>query len=313
MRILFVSSGNIARSQGVLVKNAKIQGDSLARMGCDINFYFIVGRGIWGYLKNVPRMRKFIKNGGYDIIHAHYSFTGILASFTSDLPMIVSLMGSDLHISRLMTFVTSLFCKYRWRKVIVKTEQMKEIVNFNNVSVIPNGVDLDIFKPVAREEALEKINNDGEKKIILFVSDVNRKEKNFKLAQDAVCMLKRDDVVLLPVENVDHSQIKWYLNACELLLLTSLREGSVNIIKEAMACNVKVVSTKVGDVEKNMKDVPGYYLSGFETSSVAENINKALNYSGPVEGRKKIIELGLDSSTINNRIFQLYKDIYKMK
>lgn len=309
MRILFVSSGNVARNEGVLVKNAKIQGDSLARMGCDIDFYFIEGRGIWGYLKNIPRLRKYITNGGYDVIHAHYSLTGFLASFTSNLPMVVSLMGSDLHINRLMTFITSFFCKYRWRKVIVKTEQMKEIVNFNNVSIIPNGVDLDIFRPVTREEALEKIDNDGEKKIILFVSDVNRKEKNFKLAQEAFGMLIRNDVVLLPVENVDHSQIKWYLNACELLLLTSLREGSVNIIKEAMACNVKVVSTKVGDVEKNMNDVPGYYLTSFDPVNVAENINKALNYSGPVEGRKKIIELGLDSITINNRIIQLYKDI----
>ena len=42
--------------------------------------FFIKGKGALGYLKNLPRLKKQIKSEKYDLIHAHYGFSGLLAT-----------------------------------------------------------------------------------------------------------------------------------------------------------------------------------------------------------------------------------------
>ena len=64
-----------------------------------------------------------------------------------------------------------------------------------------------------------------------------------------MALLNDDSVELLHVHDVDNSMIPFYLNAADLLLLTSVREG-VNVIKEAMACNCPFVATDVGDIRE---------------------------------------------------------------
>ena len=97
------------------------------------------------------------------------------------------------------------------------------------------------------------------------------------------------------------------MNAADLLLLTSLWEGSPNIVKEAMACNCPIVTTDVGDVRTVFGNIEGCFISNFDSDDVANKIERAILFGLRTEGRKKIIDNELDSGSIAKKIIDLYQ------
>jgi glycosyltransferase involved in cell wall biosynthesis len=304
MRVLFISSGR-SKNIGNVVKN---QGESLKAAGIDIDYY-LINPGFFGYLLSIPKIRVTFKKGGYDLAHAHYSLSGFIASFATCRPLVVSLMGSDAFMSGLLRIVTRFFYKYSWDSTVVKTLQMKELLNMPEAEIIPNGVDISRFKPIPKAAAREYLSLDFDKKQILFISDPNRPEKNIKLALSAVTALHNSDVTLKHIYCVPNEELPYYYNAADALLLTSKYEGSVNVVKEAMACNCPIVSTDVGDVKCVSGNTEGCYITSFEPTEIAEKIRKALEFKKKTNGRQRIIDLGLDSEIIASKIRALYEAV----
>ena len=296
---MFVFSGNTSvtgngERQGVeIIKNARYQGDSLIEMGCDVDYYQITGKGFWGYIKNIPKIRRAIKKGKYDVIHAHYSYSAIAASLAGTHRMVVSLMGSDTFSSPMMLIILRLFCRFRWKRVIVKTDAMAATIRSKKVTVLPNGVNTELFRPIDKGEARRKLGL-PDRNIVLFAADPSRTEKNFKLASDSYNKLGREDTILLPVHDAPHHLMPLYMNASDVLLITSLYEGSVNTVKEALACNLKVVSTDVGDVRINITGLTGCYIASPDADDIAAKLNEALENKARTLGAERILELGLD-------------------
>jgi len=310
LKILFVCSGNPPKSKNsgtgeVLIKNAIHQGDSLINMGYDLEYFFIKGRGIWGYLKSIPQIRKKIRTGRFDIIHAHYSLTAIATSLATRRKIVVSLMGSDVFSNPIMLYLIKLIIKYKWSSVIVKSEQMMVRLRSKKVVLLPNGVDTDIFKPMDKSEAKEKIGL-SDKKIVLFAANPSRIEKNFQLAQKAFNLVHFKDSILLPVYSVPYHEMLHYMNASNVLLLTSLWEGSVNVVKEAMACNLPVVSTDVGDVKRNTEGLAGYYITSNKPEEIAQKLRVILGTKINIKARDRVFELGLDARASNHKLIDIY-------
>ena len=102
------------------------------------------------------------------------------------------------------------------------------------------------------------------------------------------------------------------MNNVDMLLVTSLKETGPLVVKEAMACNLPVVSTDVGDVKWLFGNEPGYYVTSFDPKVVAEKIKLAVEFKEKYEktnGRERILALGLDSETIAKKIISLYKKV----
>ena len=185
---------------------------------------------------------------------------------------------------------------------------MNNHLNLFSYVVMPNGVDTERFKPLDKNESKKRLNFSREEKIVVFVANPSRKEKNYKLAEDSVALTKTKNVKLIPVFNVPNNKIPIYLNASDVLILTSKYEGSVNVVKEAMACNTPIVSTDVGDVKKNIEGLTNCYLSESNSKQLAQKIDIALSDSNRSNGREQIFNMNLDSVSVARKLIKMYEE-----
>jgi len=307
-KVLFVCSGNKGISPVV-----KAQADSLTKNGVNIVFYLIKGNGLIGYFRNIKLLKKYLEENKFDIIHAHYGISAIVATFARAKPIIASLMGSDVMAGSWQIYIIKLFARSVWAATIVKSSEMANIIGKNYVQIFPNGVDIKHFYPMNIKQAKKLIGLKPEKQYLLFAGDPERREKHFALMQKAFNLLNEDNLELVCLQNIPHSEVSNYINSAEVCVLTSLWEGSPNVIKEAMACNTPIVTTNVGDVKWVIGDTSGCYISSYDTEEMVEKIKLALNLTSRTNGRKRIIELGLDSRSMAKRIIDLYEQTLTKK
>jgi teichuronic acid biosynthesis glycosyltransferase TuaC len=313
MKVLFVSSANRSSISPIV----RSQGESLLMQNISTDYFGIKGNGFGGYLSNVPRLRRHIQKTNPDIVHAHYSLSGMVAGLTGvKKPLVVSLMGSDTKAGSLQKTITRWFARYRWDKVVVKSPSMQDDLHLADSFVIPNGVDMDLFKPFESEDLKHHYAFSTTKKTILFLADPSRKVKNAALAKEA---FERTDQTISEFQiryNLTRNKVAEVLNAADVVLLTSKWEGSPNVIKEAMACNKPIVATDVGDIRWLFGEEPGHFITSFDPEDVAHKINEAILFSktvGRTNGRNRIIELGLDAVNVANRIIGVYEEVLGRK
>jgi teichuronic acid biosynthesis glycosyltransferase TuaC len=317
MKILFVFSGN----HGIDPISTN-QGKSLEKTGLEVSYYAINGKGVLGYLKNIRPLLNKIKTFTPDIIHAHYSYCGILSTIVNrKIPIIVSLMGTDvIKPGFIFKWLVNISIKYYWKKTIVKSDEMYNILNNQHIAIIPNGVDIALFKHIEISEAQKFLGWEKDKVHILFCASPDRIEKNYKLAKTSIdCLTKNTHNFTVEthyLHKISPEEVPLYLSSSHVLLLTSKYEGSPNVIKEAMACNCPIISTDVGDAKKVIGNTEGCFITSFKPEDIAEKIKKAIEFAqtkGRTNGRKRLIELGLDSESVANKISDIYNNILEKK
>ena len=315
-KILFVYSVNMVLPPPFIERQML----SLIKNKMDVDKFEIKGKGVIGYFSNIFKLRKKIKNNNYDIIHAHYSLSALIVilSFTHK-PLVTSFMGSDLvgtfnkngskKIVGFLNYFISKFVQIFTDKIIVKSKNLAEYIFLKHkMSIIPNGINFDIFKPLSKIKARSKLNLNLNKNYILFVGDKNNFRKNFSLLSKCIRDLEENNIYLIDINYPIHTdEIILFLNATDVLVLTSLFEGSPNIIKEALACNCRVVSVDVGDVKEHINNIEGCFISKYEKSDLCNKIISSMNYDKNFNSRKKINYL--DSDKISNEIIKIYKSV----
>lgn len=309
MKVLFVASGN--KTVGTISPFVRSQYDSLVQQGIEMIMFPVVGHGVKGYIKHLFALRRLIREERPDIVHAHYSVCGYLSAVASmglKNKMVVSILGSFPKENQKKKMVR-FFVDHIWDATIVKSERTKKQLD-REVYVIPNGVNLEQFTIIEKNKAREMVGFESDKKYVVFVSNPAREEKNYPLAENAVDLLKNDEVVLFPVFDKTHDEVVKFMCAADVLLMTSLKEGSPNVIKEAMACNCPIVVTDVGDVHERLDGVEGCYVAKtFEPSEVSELLKKALQFGHRTEGRKALVDQGLAVEMVAKGIIKVYNDV----
>jgi glycosyltransferase involved in cell wall biosynthesis len=303
MKILFVSSGNLPGGISPIVLN---QGKSLEKAGLMVEYYAIIGKGLKGYFWNIKRLKSHLSRNTYDLVHAHYWLSGIVASLAGARPLVVSLMGTESRTGTLSRVIIRFFSRNIWDHTIVKAARTSMELDLPEVTILPNGIDLDKFKPILKSEARE-VTGMGNGRYILFVSDPSRGEKNYPLAEEAVRRAGIEKSCLLPVHDKPHDLISYYMHAGDVLLLTSLWEGSPNIIKEAMACGLPIVATDVGDIRNITSDTDGCFITSLDPDDAADKLKKAILFGKRTNGRDKIKHL--DEKIIAEKLKNIYSSL----
>ncbi|MDF9745975.1 glycosyltransferase [Natrinema salsiterrestre] len=238
----------------------ELQVQALEERGVDCTTVSVPGtvtadssRSILDYLRFHPTVLKE-SLGSYDLIHANYGLTAPFAITQPRLPVVLSLWGTDLDGE--LGWISKL-CANFCDATIVMSERMERELG-QRCHVIPHGVDFALFEPSPRSEAMDRLGWDPNAKHVLFPYKAEREVKNYPRAKRIVEAI-RDDVPepvhLQTAREVPHSEMPLYMNAADCLLLTSDREGSPNVVKEAIACNLPVVSVDVGDVPERLEGV----------------------------------------------------------
>lgn len=323
MKVLFVSSGNGKFGISPIIKS---QGISIRQQGIDLEFFTIQGKGFVSYLKHSFSLRRKLKETKYNIIHAHFGICGLLSLISKrNEPLIVSFMGDDLLgsnksdgsislKSQIMAFINKIISKIFYHATIVKsTEMLKKHGKTKRLFLIANGVDIDMFQPLSKAECRVKIAWEENRYQILFASNQDRPEKNYKLIIKTIKSIEGlNNIKLQCIKDVEHDEVPIYLNASDLLILSSFHEGSPNIIKEAMACNCPIVCTNVGDTQWVIGGTKGCFITSFKEEDIAEKIKFAIDFRQKhlfTSGRDRIMKLGLDSKTVAGKIIEVYNKV----
>lgn len=314
MKVIFVASGN--KTVGKVSSFVQSQYDSLQAAGLDMILFPVVGHGIKAHLHAAMELRRLIKQEQPDVVHAHYSVCGHVAAMArlcvqKKPKLVVSILGSFPTHSKKWRLVR--FCiRHIWEKTIVKSQRTARQLG-EDVSIIPNGVNLEMFYPQNHQDARACVGFDTDKRYVIWCSHPDRIEKNYALAQAAVEILKKklDNVELLPIYNKRPQEVVQYMNAADCMLLTSVQEGSPNVIKEAMACNCPIVTTDVGDVRERLKGLDGCYILDEKEMQSADKlailIEKAILHNKRTDGHNRIIEDQLAIQQVAKRIIKCYE------
>ena len=320
LRVLMVTSDWLWNSWGGPAVFIARQAEFLRREGVEVDLFpFRGSRSPGNYLTAWNEVRRRVRSGSYDLVHAQFGQSGLTA-LPKRVPLVVTFRGDDLEgiigengryipAGWLLRFVSRTVAR-RADAAIVVSEHMKRYLPRSVAAhVMPSGIDLELFRPEPQEAARRRLNLSGDKRLVLFVGNPELARKRYGLAQEVVAIVNRTIPTRLVVGwELPHSQIAALMNASDALLCTSMQEGSPNAVKEALACNLPVVSVPVGDVALRLNGVVGCELcSDDRVETIAAALGRVLERGGRIDGRTATKDL--DERLLTQQLVDVYRSI----
>lgn len=324
MRVLVVTSMYPTPENPGYGSFVRTQAESLQRAGVDVDVLAVRGRyQKLSYAKGVFQIRKRVAQGGVDVVHAHYSFAGVVARMQRKVPVVVTFHGDDLlgtvgqngkkvGWSGVAVRVGKLLAQYV-DAAIVQSPQMASTLKRANVYILPCEIDLEVFKPTEREHAREILGLNAHKKYLLFAANPQIAVKRFPLAKAVAESLAAQDssIELIVVSRETQQRLALYMSACDALVFPSYQEGSPNIVKQAMACNLPIVSTDVGDVRQIIAGTTGCFLCSPTVAEFAERVQEILASRKRTNGREHIAHL--NPSAVAAKLIEVYEQVLRRR
>jgi glycosyltransferase involved in cell wall biosynthesis len=256
----------------------------------------------------------------FDVIHAyfitHAGFVGSYAGKYLDLPTVISIRGNDIERA---AFDPSKFSQimYVLQNASAITTNASELVKRaksffdREITLIPNGIDTEHFKPVSKnrnlEEALGLKNKTMEERMpVIGFAGEWREKKGLKTLLSAYAQVNKTQPAALLIVGevragndqqivdqfrianpnariiltsyVSPNDLPAYYSLIDVFVHPSLRDGMPNALLEAMACERPVIATPVGGMLDIIKDGEnGIFVPVSDGDALAKAINEVLN------------------------------------
>ena len=320
MKVLLVTNmypTELTPYYGIFVKE---QEQSIVKNFPDVNYeieFIDARKDKLLYAKSFFQVVRKINHGDYDLVHVHYGFSGLflLNPFLKKIPVILTLHGGDILPEQGKRFQVSLVRRIL-KKVdvaITLNERMDCMVKkyAKETHIIPCSVDTNFFTPPL------KVKIDQEEKRIIFPSDKERFVKNYPLFERSIKILEKKYNIkchISEIKNMSRLEVADLYRSSDLMIMTSISEGSPQVVKEAMACNLPIVSTNVGDVSILLKGVKNSYVAKeMDADLIADLAYKTLSGQAcnGIPGRERIFALGIDNNSVARNIYEIYKRLVK--
>jgi teichuronic acid biosynthesis glycosyltransferase TuaC len=295
------------------------QARSLVQAGAAVDVLYVQGYvGAKAYAKALVGIPLVARRKAYDIVHVHYGHTIAAALGVTARPLVASFCGEDLlgaprasgDTLKSRVEVAAFRQAARAATVtITKSQEMERVlpepVRRRN-HVLPNGVDLERFRRSSRADARAQLGWDRDERVALFLGNPNDPRKNVELAHATAAELRRrGEAVRLHIGwEVVPDAVPLHLNAADCLLFPSRSEGSPNAVKEAMACELPIVATAVGDIPERFAGVEGCAIAEPAPAAFADAAQEALRAGRAPQARAAVRAFGLDR--VADRLLDIY-------
>jgi glycosyltransferase involved in cell wall biosynthesis len=327
MRILAIT--NIFPSEAFPARGVFVQEQvkGLCSTGLKVRVLFVDRQreGPGSYYRLGGRVGNAVTEFNPDVIHVMYG--GVMADQIVRRhhlrPVAVTFHGSDLLGENLSGWARKIisrygvYCSRRAARgaegVIVVARHLLGALRGaaapEKIRVIPCGIDLERFKPMDTLLCKQRLGWNTRRFHVLFASSSGDPVKRPALAKAAVHHMSHANrpAELHYLSGIPNEEVPLWLNASDVLLLTSLHEGSPTIVKEALACGLPVVSVNVGDVAERIEGVDGCYLAPPEPAKLAASLCSVRQRSQRLDCRTRLEDLSIASAA--RRLRQCYESI----
>jgi teichuronic acid biosynthesis glycosyltransferase TuaC len=297
------------------------EADALRALGHEVEVLGFDNRSYLNFFCEWRKLRAAAARSRPDILHAQFGkFTALMAAFAG-APLVITFRGTDINrntkysVLRSIAGITaSQIAAFFARGIVCVTGEMRAKVwarRWRPTIVLPSGVDLKLFRPMDRGEARRKLGYAAHERVVLFNASKNPDVKDPVLAQAAVdhAAARMENIRFVVLDGTARPQdIPLYMNAADVLLLTSRSEGSPTVVQEAMACNLPVVSVDVGDVRERLEGVQHCaVVQGREPATLASALIRVLQNPQRSDGRRHAA--ALDIGSIAARLADFYRAV----
>jgi teichuronic acid biosynthesis glycosyltransferase TuaC len=309
---------------GTFVKEQVI---SLKKAGASVDVYFINGKeSRLKYFSSLLDLYKLYDK--YDVIHAHHTYcifplAVIRFIKKNKVPLVLTFHEGEVHKKGKQQRwkngpIKSIVFSKKIKKAAMKAVDLVITVQHEIVSeagfdgrcvVLPCGVDLETFTPMDRHSCRERLKLPKNKKIIFFPAAPKNTQKGYDMLCAAIDRVGDKDIHLVAAGAIPYEEMPIYMGAADVVVQLSDFEASPSILKEAMAMNVPVVFTDVGDAKSTIGDAFGCFICNKTTEDVAMKLKEALACNGISNGRKQIMKLGLGLTTVAKKIIGYYREL----
>lgn len=291
-------------SSGIFVRELI---ESLQRENVENDVHVIRGReAAWRYGTAPLAVAWRQVRGRYDLVHAHYGLSAAVVAGWP-IPLVVTYHGSDLNIP--WQRVISRWAGRRAAARIVVSRKLSERLGLPGTDVIPCGVDTGVFRIGDRQQARASLGWDPEKPYVLFPGDPRQAVKNHDLFRATMSRLEatgRSPEEVKLDGSVARELVPIVMIASDVMLLTSHTEGSPQVVKEALAAGLPIVSTDVGDVAEVTETVSPGGICPPDADALARAVSRVLEHPCRSDGPQRIRALGLEWGQIARRVRMVY-------
>ena len=267
------------------------------------------------YFLSIIQINRHLITNKYDIIHIHFGLSGLflLANPFIKVPIVTMLHGSDINTdksNKLVSMISKLVVR-RSNHVFYINDKIRAILKNQNskLEYLPCGINTDIFK-------CRRVKNKTATVKVAFPASFQRPEKNYAFFCKVIDFLNTNyhlQTEIIEIHGKSRIEVCDILNSVDVLVMTSFREGSPQIIKEAMCCNTPIVTSNVGNVSVLLEKVNNcHVIDVFEEGLFCNAILDILNLKTEIRisnGRQRIFDLGLDEESTSMKIFNSYKSL----